>query len=163
MSYPKVVKEAALEKMFHTDLSFREIGDQLGIPRATLHTWKKQYHMDNDTKDTIQTPAESWSPEEKFAVEYRRRDAHPDEDEVALDEGDLDVAFLTDDALDLSRLAAEQVLLALPMRAVCDDECAGLCPRCGANRNVQGACRCEPDTDPRWEALRGLAGSDTAN
>jgi transposase-like protein len=68
MSYPKVVKEAALEKLFHTDLSFREIGDQLGIPPATLHTWKKQYHMENDTKETIETPAESWSPEEKFAV-----------------------------------------------------------------------------------------------
>ena len=68
MSYPKVVKEAALEKMFHTHLSFRGIGDQLGIPRATLHTWKKQYHMETDTKETVQTPAESWSPEEKFAV-----------------------------------------------------------------------------------------------
>jgi transposase-like protein len=68
MSYPKVVKEAALEKLFHTDLSFREIGDQLGIAPATLHTWKKQYHMENDTKESIETPAESWTPEEKFAV-----------------------------------------------------------------------------------------------
>ena len=68
MSYPKVVKEAALEKMFQTDLSLREIGDQLGVPRATLHTWKKQYKMDTDTTVTINTPAESWTPEEKFAV-----------------------------------------------------------------------------------------------
>ena len=68
MSYPKVVKEAALEKMFQIDLSLREIGDQLGVPRATLHTWKKQYKMDTDTPVTINTPAESWTPEEKFAV-----------------------------------------------------------------------------------------------
>ena len=40
MSYPSIIKEAALEKMFHTDLSLRHIADELGIPRATLHGWK---------------------------------------------------------------------------------------------------------------------------
>ena len=42
MSYPRIIKEAALEKMFHTDLSLRHIADELGIPRATLHGWKRQ-------------------------------------------------------------------------------------------------------------------------
>jgi predicted DNA-binding protein YlxM (UPF0122 family) len=42
MSYPSIIKEAALEKLFHTDLSLRHIADELGIPRATLHGWKKQ-------------------------------------------------------------------------------------------------------------------------
>ncbi len=41
MSYPKIIKEAALEKMFHTDLSLRHIADELCIPRATLHGWKE--------------------------------------------------------------------------------------------------------------------------
>jgi len=62
MSYPSIIKEAALEKMFHTDLSLRYISDELGIPRATLHCWKKQYSMiKNDTEATN-------TPEEKFAV-----------------------------------------------------------------------------------------------
>ncbi len=104
-----------------------------------------------------------WQAEEEFSLEYRRRDAHPSEEEVALEDGELDVAFLTQEVLDLSQLAAEQVLLALPMRIVCDDECAGLCPQCGANRNVAGSCRCEPEVDPRWEALRDVAGRDAAN
>jgi transposase len=68
MTYPKVVKEAALEKMFDTDLSFREIADQLSIPRATLHQWKRQYKMKEDTTKTTHSSAESWTPEEKFAV-----------------------------------------------------------------------------------------------
>jgi hypothetical protein len=68
MSYPKIIKEAALEKMFHTDLSLRHISDELGIPRATLHCWKKQYAMMINDNDAINTPAESWTPEEKFAV-----------------------------------------------------------------------------------------------
>ena len=104
-----------------------------------------------------------WRSREQFGVEYRRRETHPDKDEVALDEGDLSVAFLTDNMLDLSRLAVEQVLLALPMRVLCTEECAGLCPKCGANLNIADACRCEPDTDPRWDALRDVAGGDTAN
>ena len=45
MSYPRIIKEAALEKMFHTDLSLRQISDELSIPRATLHCWKKQYSI----------------------------------------------------------------------------------------------------------------------
>jgi transposase len=68
MSYPKIIKEAALEKMFHTDLSLRYISDELGIPRATLHGWKKQFALVINDKELINTPAESWTPEEKFAV-----------------------------------------------------------------------------------------------
>jgi transposase-like protein len=68
MSYPGIIKEAALEKMFHTDLSLRQISDELSIPRATLHCWKKQYSMIKNDSEAINTPAESWTPEEKFAV-----------------------------------------------------------------------------------------------
>jgi transposase-like protein len=68
MSYPGIIKESALEKMFHTDLSLRQISDELSIPRATLHCWKKQYSMINNDSEAINTPAESWTPEEKFAV-----------------------------------------------------------------------------------------------
>jgi uncharacterized protein len=104
-----------------------------------------------------------WQVREEYSLEYRRRDAHPDEFEVALDDGELEVGFLTEEALDLSDVAAEQVLLALPMRAVCDEECAGLCPRCGANQNQEGACRCEPEVDPRWAALRDMIDTESAN
>jgi len=68
MSYPKIIKEAALGKLFHTDLSLRHIADELGIPRATLHGWKRKYQVIKSDSETINTPAESWTPEEKFAV-----------------------------------------------------------------------------------------------
>ena len=38
----------------------------------------------------------------------------------------------------------------------CRDDCAGLCPQCGADRNVV-ACGCEPPKDARWERLRELS------
>ena len=60
MSYPKIIKEAALERMFNTDLSLRYIADELGIPRATLHGWKRKYQMIKSDSETVNTPAESW-------------------------------------------------------------------------------------------------------
>ncbi len=77
-------------------------------------------------------------------------------DEVELGETEMDVIFLDGDQLDLTDLAAEQVMLSMPMRSLCRSDCAGLCPKCGANRNLDSGCSCEPETDPRWDALRAL-------
>jgi uncharacterized protein len=98
-----------------------------------------------------------WQAHEPFAFELSRALAGDTVDEVELDEDDLDRVLLVDDELDLEQVAAEQILLALPMRVVCRDDCAGLCPTCGANRNLEGACSCEPEPDPRWAALRNLS------
>jgi len=101
----------------------------------------------------------TWSVEENFSFEYRLSTAAPLDDEAALDEADLEVAFLQGEELDLAELAAEQVLLAMPMRILCETSCAGLCPRCGANLNMVDDCGCRPEVDPRWQALADLAGS----
>ena len=101
----------------------------------------------------------AWMVEENFAVDYRLSANASLDAELGLDEEDLNVVFIEGDELDLLELAAEQVLLALPMRHVCDESCAGLCPQCGANRNREGACSCEPEIDPRWNALADLAGT----
>lgn len=99
-----------------------------------------------------------WSNADAFDVELRSNADGPTDEDVGLDETEMDVIFLDDDRFDTTDLAAEQVLLALPMRLVCRDDCAGLCPRCGADLNQEGACTCEPEVDPRWEALRNLSG-----
>jgi uncharacterized protein len=55
--------------------------------------------------------------------------------------------------IDLAELARDSVLLELPLAPLCRDDCAGLCPQCGADRN-QGGCECVVDTkDLRWAAL----------
>jgi uncharacterized protein len=47
-------------------------------------------------------------------------------------------------------------LMAVPMKALCDDDCAGLCSKCGQNLN-KGKCECPAeDTDPRWAKLTEL-------
>jgi uncharacterized protein len=104
-----------------------------------------------------------WRMEDRFSSEYRPGSEAPGEGEFPIEDDELDVAFLQGTELNLVDLAAEQVLLALPMWIVCDDNCAGLCPSCGANRNVEGACRCEPKTDPRWDALKDAISSSGTN
>ena len=76
--------------------------------------------------------------------------------EVELDEDDLGVLYVTEPILDTEPLLMEQLQLNIPMRQLCRDDCAGLCPKCGANRNA-GECGCEAEVvDPRWSALAAL-------
>ena len=59
---------------------------------------------------------------------------------------------LCDDTLDLAPLVRDALVLELPMAPLCRDDCAGLCPQCGANRN-EGQCGCVAPRDPRWANL----------
>ena len=73
-----------------------------------------------------------------------------------LSEEDLALSFYRGDEVDLGPLVREAMILALPTRPLCREDCRGLCPRCGANLNG-GACGCRDEwTDPRLEALRTL-------
>ena len=78
-------------------------------------------------------------------------------DNVELGADDLDVDFYVDDQLDLNRVVETETTLALPMKPLCREDCRGLCPACGGNRNV-AACACAAHApDPRLAALRDLA------
>ncbi len=59
--------------------------------------------------------------------------------------------------LDLTEAIRQNALLAIPMKLLCREDCAGLCPNCGHNLN-QGPCGCpHHGTDPRWAGLNKLA------
>ena len=66
---------------------------------------------------------------------------------------------LDHDAIDLEPLARETVVLELPQAPLCREECLGLCPDCGVDRN-EGTCSCAPPMDPRWAALDQLRTTD---
>jgi uncharacterized protein len=76
--------------------------------------------------------------------------------EIELGPGDLTQSFYEGTEIDLTPLMYEQIMLALPTRPLCGEECRGLCPQCGTNRNIdQCACVVEAG-DSRWSALRNL-------
>jgi uncharacterized protein len=57
--------------------------------------------------------------------------------------------------VDLTEAVRQNVLLALPMVAVCQPDCKGLCPQCGHDLNL-GPCACEPEVDARLSVLKTL-------
>lgn len=80
------------------------------------------------------------------------------EDESA--EGDTEdgeTSRLQDDLLDLEPLLRDAVVLALPFQPVCQDDCPGLCPECGARLADDPDHRHDAPVDPRWAALQNLA------
>jgi uncharacterized protein len=85
------------------------------------------------------------------------RQEDDDGDELAAE--DLDVVYYGDLVVPFDSFVEEQVQLELPMKALCRDDCKGLCPECGADRNA-AACACAPPPDDRWRPLKTLLGSD---
>ena len=64
--------------------------------------------------------------------------------------------YLEDDRLDLSAWAHDEIALALPDKILCRPDCAGLCPVCGKDLNVEPHEHVEERVDPRWEKLSEL-------
>jgi len=81
------------------------------------------------------------------AQEYQATSAADDE---------LRTPYVVGDRLDLSAWARDALALALPDQILCRPDCAGLCPVCGADLNVEPHEHEEEATDPRWAALSEL-------
>jgi DUF177 domain-containing protein len=97
-----------------------------------------------------------------FDLFFRERDEamFDEDDEVELDEKDTRTAFFTGTKLAIGDILREQVLLALPMKALCNVDCKGLCPTCGTNLNST-RCGCptegfKPHMDTLLEIKRRL-------
>ena len=77
-----------------------------------------------------------------------------DRHELKVDE--MDMGFYKGEELDLSELIREQVMLNIPMKPLCDENCKGICFQCGTDLNT-GVCSCETKKlDPRLEVLKKL-------
>ncbi len=91
-----------------------------------------------------------------FDLFYHPMEEIAKDEEVAIDAGEAEIGFYEGDGLELEDILREQVLLLLPMQRTCREDCKGICPECGRNRN-EVACDCRPNaTDDRWAALRNL-------
>jgi DUF177 domain-containing protein len=92
----------------------------------------------------------------QFDLFYRPMSYIARDEEIEIDEGEAEIGFYEGDGMELEDILREQVLLLLPMQKVCRDDCKGICPVCGRNRN-ETSCDCKPRAaDDRWEALRNI-------
>lgn len=92
-----------------------------------------------------------------FDLIFRPANADEQPGEHAITEDETEIGYYEKSGLLLEDAVREQVLLALPGRTLCSEDCKGLCPQCGTNRNT-APCKCmEHPADPRWNALAGIA------
>ncbi len=91
-----------------------------------------------------------------YDVLFRPVGVDSDDRERSIGTSETEIGYYEGGSLLLEDVLREQVLLSLPARTLCRDDCKGICPRCGANRN-NDSCGCEElPADPRWSALGDL-------
>ena len=128
----------------HIDLDVRKVGET--------------FYIHADLKRTFSTPCHrclesaSYEVEPSFDLVVRRSREHRgtgggEEDFLTLPFGQAQIS--------LDQQIYENLVVNITMQIVCNDQCKGLCPSCGANLNRE-KCGCQTDPNPRWDALKKL-------
>jgi uncharacterized protein len=114
-------------------------------------------HIESTVPLTCSRCLEVFPARVRASVDVRYAPAPAGAESVELGADDLDVDFYANDQLNLAGLVETETSLALPMKPLCRDDCRGLCPVCGGNRNlVQCECPAHPP-DPRLAVLHQLS------
>jgi DUF177 domain-containing protein len=92
----------------------------------------------------------------EFDLEYVTESEYNRLHAAELLEEDLTLSVFDGGVIDIDEIVREQVLLAVPSQVLCDENCKGLCEKCGSNCNLVD-CGCETrEMDPRWAELKKL-------
>lgn len=93
---------------------------------------------------------------EDFDLIYRPQGVDASGEENSINQAETEIGYYQGEGMLLEDVLKEQILLALPVKQVCDAACKGLCTQCGTNLNT-GNCDCtSPVSDPRWLALEDI-------
>jgi len=91
-----------------------------------------------------------------FDLLYRPQGADAGRDEISVTEAEAEISYYEGEGILLDDVVREQVLLAVPLKVTCREDCKGLCPHCGSNLN-QERCSCDVSVEePRWAALKEI-------
>lgn len=92
----------------------------------------------------------------EFNLQYVTETEYEASHAAELEETDLTLSVFDGQAIDVDEIVREQLLLAVPTRSLCGEDCKGFCPACGGDRNLK-ECGCQTeDIDPRWAGLKDL-------
>jgi uncharacterized protein len=77
-------------------------------------------------------------------------------EDLELTAEELEISYYQGEFIDLKPIICEQIILQIPVKSLCSEECKGLCPHCGINLNAS-ACNCHLDfIDERLAALKNF-------
>lgn len=83
--------------------------------------------------------------ESRLDIELLPKEKAPLEPELELKPEEMDLYYFEGEEIDIDPYVFEEVMLNIPIKALCSESCKGLCPVCGKNLNA-GECRCEKAT-----------------
>ena len=89
-----------------------------------------------------------------FELLYRPLGTDAGRDELSVTDAEAEIGYYQGDGILLEDVLREQVLLALPLKVTCREDCKGLCLHCGKNLNEEQCSCAVPMEDPRWAALK---------
>ena len=91
-----------------------------------------------------------------FDLLYRPLGVDAGHDERSISEAETEIGYYSGEGIQLEDVLREQILLALPVKIVCREDCRGFCAGCGRNLNVDSCVCQEQPPDPRWAALADI-------
>lgn len=94
--------------------------------------------------------------ERQYDLLYRPLGTDAGREELSVTAAEAEVSYYQGEGLLLEEVLREQVLLAAPLKAICREDCKGLCPHCGKNMNLEQCSCTDALGDPRWSALKDL-------
>jgi DUF177 domain-containing protein len=142
ISVSKTYPAGALD--FH-GAEFRQVGD-LKLD-AVAELIGAEIHVRGHVGTVVEHACDRCLAAVAFPVEreldlfYRPMKEIAREEEIEIGEDESEVAFYPDEGIELADVVSEQVILSMPMKVVCQPDCKGLCPVCGANLNSE-TCNC---------------------
>lgn len=90
------------------------------------------------------------------SVFFEMQERFKKEESDGVKETNPDIVLLEGDTIDLDALVYDAIVMHLPSKVLCNEDCKGLCPSCGTNLNY-GDCGCDTEsTDPRFDILDKL-------
>jgi uncharacterized protein len=128
----------------HTDIVLDKIANQITL-EAAIHT-AAAFSCDRCT-----APFSS-----RLDPTYRMHYIWNEEDATRYDIAEVQVISPGSTVIDITEDVRQTVLIAVPLKLLCREDCLGLCPICGKDLN-EGPCDCRSEeVDSRWEKLRAL-------
>ena len=162
------LSEGVHEYNFHENPSSIELDDRFSttvVVDVALEKRSRQLFLKGHVKTSGKFLCDRCldSFDKEIEVEYRMAYVYEPMEPGEIDESktpdgghEITVISRSTNEINIAGDVREYILLAVPLKLLCKEDCAGLCPKCGANLN-HGACSCPgDDIDPRWEKLKQI-------
>ena len=138
-----------------------ELADDVTV-QATVRRKSGQIEVEGNLQTVVQVECDrclkpvQLPVKADFSLEYLSKTDYEAGQVAELTEEEMEVSVFEGDAIDLDEIVREQILLFVPGRLLCIEDCKGICSTCGGDLN-SAECGCATtESDPRWAALKNL-------